>query len=182
MTARKTIVVTGLLGSGKSALSRLLEKKGIPVYDCDSRVKALYAVHPEIASLLCPDIFSDPQRLLSLENALYPVLTADFERWAHDSGMQFVAMESAILLQKPYFEDFGDYVLLLDAPLEMRLERARRRGGISEESLRQRMLLQTDQKTNPRVSRVIDNSATLEHMEKQLDEFLKDIDYVKREN
>ena len=37
----KKIAVTGGIGSGKSVVSRILSLMGIPVYDCDSRAKAL---------------------------------------------------------------------------------------------------------------------------------------------
>ena len=37
-----TILITGGIGSGKSVLSRYLESRGVPVYDSDSRAKALY--------------------------------------------------------------------------------------------------------------------------------------------
>ena len=37
----KTVLVTGLIGAGKSALCSLLAAKGYPVYDSDSRTKAL---------------------------------------------------------------------------------------------------------------------------------------------
>ena len=42
----KTLVITGGIGSGKSVVSEYLSSKGIPVYDCDSRTKALYYENP----------------------------------------------------------------------------------------------------------------------------------------
>ena len=41
-TPLRTVVVTGGIGSGKSMVCALLAEKGIPVYDSDSRAKALY--------------------------------------------------------------------------------------------------------------------------------------------
>lgn len=41
-TPLRTVVVTGGIGSGKSMVCALLAEKGIPVYDSDSRTKALY--------------------------------------------------------------------------------------------------------------------------------------------
>jgi ABC-type antimicrobial peptide transport system ATPase subunit len=35
------LAVTGNIGSGKSVVSRMLSIMGVPVYDCDSRAKAL---------------------------------------------------------------------------------------------------------------------------------------------
>ena len=43
----RTVIVTGGIGSGKSAVCALLRKRGIPVYDSDSRVKELYKSRPK---------------------------------------------------------------------------------------------------------------------------------------
>lgn len=37
-----TLLITGGIGSGKSLVSRYMEELGVPVYDSDSRTKALY--------------------------------------------------------------------------------------------------------------------------------------------
>lgn len=178
----RVIVVTGGIGSGKSAVSRMLAQRGIPVYDCDSRAKALYDVYPHLKAMLKPGIFDDAQALAGLENALYPLLMEDFEAWAADSGSDWVAMESAILLQKPFFDGVGDVVLLVDAPEDIRRERVMLRGGISPESLTARLALQKDQRSNPRVDYIIENDGSLESLEIHIDEFLRRIDYGKRKN
>ena len=38
----KTVLITGGIASGKSAVCARLKALGLPVYDCDSRTKALY--------------------------------------------------------------------------------------------------------------------------------------------
>ena len=171
----KVLIVTGGIGSGKSAVCGILSRRGIPVYDSDSRVKSLYLVHPELAAMVVPDIFSKPDALAALETALYPVLEKDFQEWAGERNCGLVAFESAVVLQKEYFSGFGDYVLYVDAPEELRKSRALARGGISEDSVQKRIALQKDEKDNPRVDCIIDNSGTLEYLEKQTDDFLKTI-------
>ena len=47
-----TILVTGGIGSGKSAVCALLRERGVPVYDCDSRVKELYLIRKELVPSL----------------------------------------------------------------------------------------------------------------------------------
>ena len=42
------IGITGGIGSGKSYVSHLLEKAGIPVYDTDTEAKKLTLSHPRI--------------------------------------------------------------------------------------------------------------------------------------
>jgi len=176
----KTIVVTGLIGSGKSLASRILEKHGIPVYDSDSRVKALYEIHPELKAMLSADIFSRPEKLAELENAVYPVLLEDFENWKAEmqgKGHIAVGFESAILLEKTAFDDFGDFVILIDAPEELRLQRAISRGTVSEESVLKRNKMQKDQKENPRVNAIICNDGTAEQLENKLIEIIETINY-----
>ena len=40
--------ITGGIGSGKSYVSRLLERRGIPVYDTDAAAKRLMVEHPSV--------------------------------------------------------------------------------------------------------------------------------------
>lgn len=178
----KTIIVTGEIGAGKSVVCGILRSRGIPVYDCDSRAKALYGTHPELAAMVCDDIFARPQRLKALEDALFPVLMEDFRQWAEESSCRFVAMESATILKKTFFDGFGDYVLWVQASPDLRMARALGRGGISPESIRRRMALQDDFSSSERVDCVIDNSSDLQHLENQVNDFLNRINYGKRTN
>lgn len=174
--------MTGGIGSGKSSVCALLEKRGIPVYDSDSRVKSLYAVNPSLAELVTPDIFRNEEQMSLLESRLYPVLMDDFSEWAAAQHSDCVAFESAIILQKHFFDTFGDVVLLVDAPLETRLSRAVSRGHASESSIRERIRLQRDERDNPRVDYIIDNIASERALEVETDKFLETIDYGKRKN
>lgn len=171
----RVIVITGGIGSGKSLVSGMLAQRGIQVYDCDSRVKALYDARPELKALVTSDLFSNAEALKTLEDALFPALMTDFRAWAQAQGSDFVGMESATILSKPFFDSFGDYVMYVDAPQELRLERALSRGGISRESILQRMALQGDYSSDERVSVVICNDSDIQSLEKQIDNFLKTI-------
>ncbi len=188
--AAKIIIVTGGIGSGKSAVCRSLSRRGIPVYDCDSRAKALYEVYPDLKALVVPDIFKRPDALKALETALFPLLMKDFELWVqnHASDAFFVAFESATVLQKEFFDNFGDYVMLVDAPSDIRLERVVQRtlqkvveeGRCADrdavrEDVKRRMELQMDNRNNPRVTFILENTGSLENMEQQIDRFLDKI-------
>lgn len=178
----KVLIVTGGIGSGKSVVCGILESKGIPVYDSDSRVKSLYKSYPSLAAMVTPDLFVRPEELKRLEDALYPVLEKDFREWAVSTGKPLVAFESAIVLGKSYFDAFGDYVMYIDAPVELRKERVLLRGGITEVSLEQRIAIQRNERNNPRVDCIIDNTGTVACLETQINDFLNNIDYGKREN
>lgn len=157
---RKTVIaVTGGIGSGKSAVVSAFTALGIPAYDCDSRTKELYrsnrALAADVARLLGPDVlaadgslstramaaklFSDKALMHSLEEVVHPAVGADFRRWAAARQSELVVMESAILLEKPFFDNFADCIITVSAPQEVRIQRVMRRNGLSREQVLQRM-------------------------------------------
>ena len=88
----KTVLVTGGIGSGKSAVCAYLASRGVPVYDSDSRTKALYDTDPALlpalekafgTSLRSPSgemagaavaavVFRDAAARTTLEKIVYP--------------------------------------------------------------------------------------------------------------
>ena len=157
----KTLVITGGIGSGKTVAARYLYSKGIPVYDCDSRTKALYYENPlvvmdleeALGEPLCDAqgtldrgklgsiIFSDKSKLAKVEEIIHPMVYDDFVRWKEDRAGEapYVVMESAIFLEKPLFHDLADAVIFLEAPDDVRLSRAMNRDNASQDTVRQRM-------------------------------------------
>lgn len=178
----KTIVVTGGIGSGKSAVCALLRARGVPVYDCDRETKLLYERVPGLIerleevlgiSLKAADgrldravlsrcIFSDPSARETLESIVYPLVKQDFEAWrARQEGAAFVVLESAVILSKPLFAGVGDAVVLVTAPEDLRLRRVMARDGLSEEAVRARMSAQVPVKA----ALVLENAGTPEELE-----------------
>lgn len=140
------IAITGGIGSGKSYVCRLLEKRGIHVYDCDEAAGRLMR---EDASLRCgltwlvgSDAYSgsDLQKavlarfLLSSEqnkqavnNVVHPAVARDFMR----SGKAW--LESAILFESGFDKRISfDYVVCVSAPLDIRIDRVMRRDHITQ--------------------------------------------------
>ena len=156
----KTVIVTGLLGSGKSAVCDFLRSRGVPVYDSDRETKALYspaltarleeALGVPLAGAdgqmdrarLAALIFSDATARESLEAIVYPLLRQQFEAWRAAQKAPFVVLESAVILSKPQFDGLADAVVLVTAPEALRLQRAAARDGASPEALRARMAAQ----------------------------------------
>lgn len=157
-----TVIVTGGIGSGKSAVCALLRERGIPVYDCDSRVKELYSCRRSLVpklekalgsplrradgtldkTRLAAIIFSDPAARETLEGIVYPILLQDFKRWRSHQKAPFVALESAIILSKPLFDGLADVVVLVEAPQELRIRRVMARDGLSLPEVERRLSAQ----------------------------------------
>lgn len=155
------LAVTGGIGSGKSSISRMLETMDVPAYVSDERTKRLYDTDPllrdALVRLLGPSVlrndridrremarivFSDPDRLAAVEDAVYPRVLEDFRDWTDRQAAPFVVFESALLLEKPLFRSLGDRVLTVSADRELRVERVIRRDGLDRGQVLARMACQ----------------------------------------
>ena len=157
---KKTVIgITGGIGSGKSAILEAFAALGVPAYDCDSRTKELYredaALAAEVAWLLGAEVldadgfldtrkmaarlFGDRSLLEKLEAIVHPAVASDFLKWAEGQTSDIVILESAILLEKPLFDKFADFVITVSAPEEVRVERAMKRDGATREQVLRRM-------------------------------------------
>lgn len=150
--------ITGGIGAGKSYVSHLLTGAfGIPVYDCDSAAKRLMATSDVLRARLTalignnaylPDgtlnrpvvanyLFADESHASCINAIVHPVVKDDFLRWAaaqEQDGQKIVALESAVLFEAHLADDL-DAVIFVDAPVELRLERAMRRDGAAREQI-----------------------------------------------
>ena len=140
------IAITGGIGSGKSYVCRMLEQRGIRIYDCDSAAKRLMRTSPtlrqQLTELIGPDTYDSEGHLnkaevarfllLSEQNAqainaiVHPAVAQDFLQ----SGYQW--MECAILFESG-FDNLVDKVIVVTAPEEIRIERVMNRDGITRE-------------------------------------------------
>lgn len=209
----KVLVVTGGIGSGKSEVCRLMADMGLDLqYDADRRVKMLYDVHPGlladiesalgcglrdadgkfVPSLLAERIFTDRDALNKVENLVFPALMEDFETFCTDHpDRKIVVFESATILEKPQFDGFGDFVILVDAPFDLRLSRACSRDNKDKKAVMARMSNQTlmnslsDGGSDPRIDAVIMNDDTKAELriktEKALSALLEDMNILKHQ-
>lgn len=198
----KILVITGGIGSGKSEVCRILAQKGLTVqYNADAKVKELYDTVPGLLEsiedrlgcslrdeagkfvprCLAQRIFVDRQALETVESLVFPALMEDFLAFAGNSGSPFVVFESATILEKPQFDGFGDKVILVDAPVSMRMERAYRRDGADREAVKARMANQkkmnalSEGATDPRIDAVIVNDGSIAILEQKIEIMMSDL-------
>ena len=140
------IAITGGIGSGKSYVCRLLEQRGISIYDCDSAAKRLMhtsePLRQQLTELIGPDTYDNEGRLnkavvaqfllqseenaKAIDNIVHPAVAHDFQ----NSGYQW--MECAILFESG-FEQLVDRIIVVTAPEEVRINRIMHRDGINSE-------------------------------------------------
>ena len=191
----KTVILTGGMGSGKSAVCRYLSSRGVPVYDSDARTKSLYDRDPSLVlrleevlgvslrdadgrldrRLLAGIIFSDPAAKSQVESAVYPAVLADFRRWKRwhrpkgwtYGSVPFVILESAVILSHPIFDGLGDRVVLVDAAEDVRVQRAVARDHCGPDAALRRIRQQTFDLA--RVDAIIRNDGSLEALSEETD-------------
>ena len=152
------IGITGGIGSGKSVVSRLLEIMGIPVYISDIEAKRITQTDPVIRrglcdlvgqdvfqggelnrSLLASYMFGHQEHVRKVNEIIHPQVKEDFRQWAARLKSELlVGMESAILVEAG-FKDEVDFLVMVYAPLEVRVERAVKRDCSSRELVMKRI-------------------------------------------
>ena len=136
------IGITGGIGSGKSTVARIFEILGIPVYYADDRAKSLMAVKPELVSkiknafgenayledsqlnreYLSKEVFSDPEKVKTINSLVHPVVRKDFIHWAKTQKSAYVLKEAALIFETEGEKNL-DFVINVSAPLKMRVAR-----------------------------------------------------------
>jgi dephospho-CoA kinase len=157
------VAITGGIGSGKSYVCKLLQQRGINIYDCDQAAKRLIRTSPDIrrqlSMLIGPEAYWGEdgqggwilnkavvaQFLLgseanahAIDDIVHPAVFHDFET----SGMQW--LESAILYESG-MDKLVNRVIVVTAPQEVRIQRVMQRDGISREKVLEWMSRQWSQ-------------------------------------
>ena len=113
--------ITGGIGSGKSFVADMLLKRGVAVYNSDSRAKELMASDAELRAklierfgaevfgveglnkaYLAGRVFASEEELKALNAIVHPRVMADFEQWATEQAGDYVVLESAILFESGF--------------------------------------------------------------------------------
>jgi dephospho-CoA kinase len=151
------IGITGGIGSGKSVISSLLRVYGIPVYQADIEGKRLSGKSPVIRKKLielfgseiyvgdqldrpklASSVFSNEKLLEKVNKIIHPVINKDFKHWMKKQNTKVCALESAILFESG-FNKYTNIILMVYAPVELRLTRVMQRDGFSEAEVIKRM-------------------------------------------
>jgi dephospho-CoA kinase len=155
------IGVTGKIGSGKSTLLRLMEERGITVLNSDVLARGLMESDPKIREkiivtlgdhayqdgqldrmYIASKIFHDFSLRKKIEGVVHPAVLKEIEFVFRNSVPQkAVAVESALILHSNFSKTF-DYIILVDAPDEVLLDRLKSQGRFSEEDARSRLAQQ----------------------------------------
>jgi dephospho-CoA kinase len=192
--------LTGGLASGKSTVSAWLREAGFEVADADRLVAELHqpggAGAAAVRDLFGPEmlderggvdhakvaarVFSDSKARKALEAAIHPLVRKRFEEIAAARSQGVVVLEATLLVEAGYAPLF-EFIVTVEAPCELRLERAIAR-GMDPESTRARLLAQGDgDERREAAHRLIDNSGGVEHLRRQVDELIEELNRAANE-
>jgi dephospho-CoA kinase len=152
------IGITGGIGSGKSTVCSVFKSLEIPVYHADERAKYLAAtnreIHQQIVKVFGQEaynpsgynkkyiasiVFNDGKLLKKLNDIIHPYVSEDFKNWAGQYHEAPYIIEEAAILFESGSNKIMNYVIFVDSPLELRLERVIARDKTSREGILKRI-------------------------------------------
>ena len=141
------IGITGGIGSGKSVVCEIFKILGIPVYDADTRAKALMtedkntvksikeAFGPEAytpdgllnRTYLAKTVFNNREKLQLLNSIVHPAVARDYEKWViSHSQSPYLIKEAALLVESGSYTQL-DVLINVTAPEALRIARVVKR-------------------------------------------------------
>jgi dephospho-CoA kinase len=189
--------LTGGIGSGKSTVARLLEKRGAVVFDAD--LLARKAVEPGTpghaavidrfgADVLAPRgeldrealasiVFADPAARRDLEQIVHPEVRRLFAEGteAYRDTDRVVVFSAPLLVETGMHTAF-EILVVVSATVATQIERLMRQRGMSEASIRARIDAQAPLEDKAAAADfIVDNEGTLDELESQVERLWTDL-------
>ena len=189
--------LTGGIGSGKSTVARLLEKRGAVVFDAD--LLAREAVEPGTpghaavierfgADVLAPGgeldrealasiVFADPSARRDLEEIVHP----EVRRLFAEGSEAYRDTDSVVVFSAPLLVETGmhtafEILVVVSATVATQIERLMRQRGMSESSIRARIEAQAPLEDKAAVADfLVDNEGSLDELESQVEQLWNDL-------
>ena len=183
--------LTGGIGSGKSTVARMLEKRGAVVFDADVLARAVVEPgtpgHAAVierfgANVLAPGgeldrealasiVFADPAARRDLEAIVHP----EVRRLFAEGSEAYLETDRVVVFSAPLLVETGmhtafDVLVVVSATTATQVERLMRERGMSEASIRARIDAQAPLEDKAEVADfLVDNEGTLDELEQQID-------------
>ncbi|MDW7695335.1 dephospho-CoA kinase [Flammeovirgaceae bacterium SG7u.111] len=180
MSKPKLIGITGGIGSGKSLVCKVFSTLGIPVYYADDRAKWLMHHDPVLKkglieafgeesydangmlnrTYLASVVFSNEEKLKTMNGLVHPRVAADFKNWAKENkDKPYLLKEAALLFESGSYKSL-DEVITVYASEEERIKRVLKRDTHRTENDIKAIIKKqfTEEQRQELASFVIDNS------------------------
>ncbi len=183
------IGLTGSIGMGKSETAKLFAAEGIPVFDADAAIHALYAGEAAVMieaafpgatrngivdrAALSKIIAADPSALARLEGVMHPLVAEKRDVFLENTDASIVVLDVPLLLETGLPVDA---VVVATAPEHIQRQRVLARPGMTEakfEALLARQLSDAEKRSQAHYLVVTDKG--LDHAREQVKMILADI-------
>ena len=189
--------LTGSIGMGKSKSAELFEAEGLPVYDADASVHALYekggaAVAPLAdffpeaiqdgavdRTILGQLVLNDSEKLKKLESIVHPLagqIQKEFLELQEASGKQAVILDIPLLLEKNA-DGLVDVVVVVSTNPEVQKKRVLERPGMTEEKFLSILNKQMpDAEKREKADFVVDSTISVADAHQQIKDIIEKLD------
>lgn len=170
--------ITGGIGSGKTTVCRLFEKMDIPIYYADVEAKRLMTYDKDLKqkiknllgkeayhkngrlnrSFVASIIFNDKEKLESMNALVHPAVAKDGKAWFDRQTTKYAIKEAALLVENESYKQL-DFLIVVTAPVEMRIKRVVKRDKSDYNQVKLRIANQLPEIQKKKVADfIIDNS------------------------
>ncbi len=192
LPATRVIALTGNIASGKSTVADLMARKGATIIDADELSReAVTPGSPALQSIVArwgagvlsndgtldraalrKTVFHDRSELDALNDIVHPEvmrLREEELRAARSRGDRVVVCVIPLLFERHLADEF-EYIVLVDAPRDIRLERIVRDRGLEEPEAMDMVAAQMPAELKrARADWVIENSGSMDDLEREVD-------------
>jgi dephospho-CoA kinase len=192
----KVIGLTGSIAMGKSETARMFADLGVPVFDSDAAVHALYAkngaavaplreafpgaiVNDAVDRKALSEILTrEPHRLAALEAIVHPLVRRaqqEFLATHRAAGTALVLLDIPLLFETQR-ENEVDVTVVVSAPADIQRARALARPGMSPQKLETILARQMpDAEKRRRADFIVDSSQGLDHARSEVRHILQSL-------
>lgn len=192
----KIICVAGKMAAGKNTACRLLEKRGWLCIDADllghkaaaeneDKIIAAFAPYAKAVGLSIVDtggnlnrralgalLFSDKKLLCIHESIVYPAIEKAMRTIIEQNPNKNIVINAAVLYKIPDLMRMCSLIIFIDAPLLLRLLRARRRDKMKFVFILRRFIAQKDMLLSYKMTGIpllrINNSSSVKKLEQKI--------------
>ncbi|MBT6236459.1 dephospho-CoA kinase [Bacteroidia bacterium] len=157
------IGITGGIGAGKSTICKIFGRLGVPIYDADTRAKWLMHNDKDIKQAITDSfgwdsytrkdelnkeylakvVFNNEEKLKVLNGIVHPAVKNDYQTWTLEYKEEpYSIKEAALLFESDAYLNLHK-VIVVNSPIETRIERIMKRDHVKREDILKRIENQT---------------------------------------